>query len=377
MEVWNREELYNEVWEQPLVKLAVKHGVSAVMIGKVCRKLQIPLPGRGYWVKKEFGKPVERLPLPDVKNLPVVQRLKEMKPPDPEQKPDPPPQPTDAEWLRTIDIESRTIRIDPLAKEHRLIVLTRRHLKNARTDNRGMLLRPYNEPCLDIRVSPVALPRALSIMNAVIHTLETEGFPVSIDKGKHGTSAEIFGQQAGFCLAEKLRQKSRREIKTANWTMTEVEYAPKGLLEFRTGESYFSTRLRDGKLKRLEDLLPRCVGLVVREGRALKIRAEEARVAAIEREKKRQERAKLADEIHKEEKKLSDLNGWIDAWTRAAQMRGFIAALESAWKEEGHDLSPEAPKGQRILWMKQQADRIDPMVESPASILDRKHELTN
>ena len=53
----------------------------------------------------------------------------------------------------------------------------------------------------------------------------------------------------------------------------------------------------------------------------------------------------------------------------------IIAALEKVWAQEGHDLSPEAPKGQRILWMKQQADRLDPMLPSPPSILDRKGEL--
>ena len=73
-EIWNREELYAEVWEKPLVKIAVKYGISAVMLGKVCRKLLIPLPGRGYWAKKEFGKPVERLPLPEAKDLPVLYR---------------------------------------------------------------------------------------------------------------------------------------------------------------------------------------------------------------------------------------------------------------------------------------------------------------
>jgi hypothetical protein len=52
MDVWNREELYAEIWEQPLVRVATKYGISAVMLGKVGRKLQIPFPGRGYWTKK-------------------------------------------------------------------------------------------------------------------------------------------------------------------------------------------------------------------------------------------------------------------------------------------------------------------------------------
>jgi hypothetical protein len=106
METWKREELYGEVWERPLVKVAPKYGISAVALGKVCHKLQIPLPGRGYWTKKEFGKPVERLPLPPGKDVPVVQRLKF---PSSEQSPSaeaaaPKETPTDPEFLRIVDL---------------------------------------------------------------------------------------------------------------------------------------------------------------------------------------------------------------------------------------------------------------------------------
>jgi hypothetical protein len=76
-ETWNREELYAEIWEKPLVKIAAKYNISAVALGKVCRKLQIPLPGRGHWTKKEFGKAVEQTPLPTATNLPVVRKMKE------------------------------------------------------------------------------------------------------------------------------------------------------------------------------------------------------------------------------------------------------------------------------------------------------------
>jgi hypothetical protein len=40
MKLWNREELYADVWEKPLTSLVPKYGVSAVAIGKTCRKLQ-------------------------------------------------------------------------------------------------------------------------------------------------------------------------------------------------------------------------------------------------------------------------------------------------------------------------------------------------
>jgi hypothetical protein len=72
---WNRVELYNEVWDQPLVKLSRKYGISDVRLGKVCRKLQIPHPGRGYWAKRAVGQTVEQVPLPEFKDAPVVKRI--------------------------------------------------------------------------------------------------------------------------------------------------------------------------------------------------------------------------------------------------------------------------------------------------------------
>jgi len=36
---WNREELYEKVWNNPVIKVAEESGVSDVAIAKVCRKL--------------------------------------------------------------------------------------------------------------------------------------------------------------------------------------------------------------------------------------------------------------------------------------------------------------------------------------------------
>lgn len=72
---WNRVELYNEVWSQPLLKLSRQYGISDVRLGKVCRKLKIPHPGRGFWSKRAVGQAVEQVPLPEFKDAPVVKRL--------------------------------------------------------------------------------------------------------------------------------------------------------------------------------------------------------------------------------------------------------------------------------------------------------------
>jgi hypothetical protein len=64
---FDREELYERVWTVPIRKLAKQYGISDVALAKSCRKLSIPLPGRGYWAKKKANRPVcPRPPLPTV-----------------------------------------------------------------------------------------------------------------------------------------------------------------------------------------------------------------------------------------------------------------------------------------------------------------------
>ena len=71
---WDRKELYDLVWSQPVTKVAKQFGVSDVAIAKACRKLKVPLPGRGYWAKKVNGYAVHTVPLPKAKNIPQVSK---------------------------------------------------------------------------------------------------------------------------------------------------------------------------------------------------------------------------------------------------------------------------------------------------------------
>src|SRR5579863_2200644 len=74
-EKYDREELYQKVWEQPMLKVAGEYGVSAVALGKTCRKLSVPVPGRGHWAKLAHGHAGAKKPaLPKVDKLPVIYR---------------------------------------------------------------------------------------------------------------------------------------------------------------------------------------------------------------------------------------------------------------------------------------------------------------
>jgi hypothetical protein len=213
-------------------------------------------------------------------------------------------------------------------------------------------------------------------MNAVILLLEAEKFRVNVKPERHGTRALVFGHSVPFSILEKTRETSRKEVTEYSYTRTLIEYQPSGELEFRAGDDQYGYRkFRDGKTQKLEGLIPRLAGVVVREGRDRVIQAEKWRLAEIEHRKQEQERAILAEQIAEEEKRVHDLESSVNNWERSQKMRQFIVALVERWGKEGHDVSSESPRGQRIVWMKQQADRLDPLVESPNSILDRKPQL--
>lgn len=52
---YDRAALYKRVWSEPVQKAAKSLGISGVRLGKVCRKLQIPVPPRGYWARVRSG----------------------------------------------------------------------------------------------------------------------------------------------------------------------------------------------------------------------------------------------------------------------------------------------------------------------------------
>lgn len=376
MEIWNREQLYAEIWESPLIKVAPKYGISAVALGKICRKLQIPLPGRGYWAQKEFGKAAAQTPLPEGKDVSVLRRS-QINPDASNSKDSAEFSADDPEVLLIIATGKKDFGHYLKSERHALVSRAAKALNRARTDDRGVLVPKGDESILNIRVSKNSLERGLQIINAIILALEEEGFPITVTPNGQTTSVRTLGQDIPFALVERLIM-NRTEVKRGSWTDTVTQYRPSGELEFRFGSSGYgwSKKVSDGKIKKLENTVSECVGKLMRHARHLRIEQEKFEQYQAECRKKELEREELARQISEEEKKLKDLDSWVTNWDRAGKIREFVVALRKVWAEQGHDVSPESAKGQKLAWMTQQADRLDPMLESPPSILDRKKELS-
>lgn len=393
-EFWNRDELYEDVWKQPLTSLVSKYGVSAVAIGKTCRKLQVPLPGRGYWARKAHGYSVKRKPLPKVHEVPRVIRYRPAvvnAVPSPPAKPAFPVEAEDRAELDRIDqmlsAGALSVKKPKKALRHVLVVAARNILRPA-SPYKGIVQVPWNESCLDIRVSKPQLARALGIMAAVIAVLEDNGVNVRVTPGERSyrdrssqTTATIFGENVQFGIIEHTKHVRVPDTTAGPDAIGrqryQHHYEPTGDLSLHvfSHSSYFKTSWNDTEQTKIESLVPECVASM------MKVAVEHRRNTAKKNQEeffqklRWEELRELKQQIDVEEARIQQLEKCAENWHRARRVREYVLAFVDWKTKQEKTLGPDTALGKWAIWALQQADRIDPLAEKAPSILDRKWEL--
>lgn len=62
--VLTRKRVYTEIWNQAATYVAARYGISGSMLARICTKLQIPRPARGYWARSPSWRKNHILSLP-------------------------------------------------------------------------------------------------------------------------------------------------------------------------------------------------------------------------------------------------------------------------------------------------------------------------
>lgn len=199
---YSRDVLYEQVWAAPVRDVAKQYGVSGVALAKTCRKLAVPLPGRGYWAIRRAGKapPTPKLPPlpPGVRTTMTAARQ--------------PPERRGQVSPATSDVQVTVPRA--LRNPHPLVAQARETLKGPRSRD-GMLNCGYRGH-LDICISPFSLGRALRVLDALLKAFEKRGMSVAVrrpttdawgrrdDRG-HLTQVRCGEEWVSFRLREQLR----------------------------------------------------------------------------------------------------------------------------------------------------------------------------
>jgi len=361
-----------------MTKAAAGFGLSDVGLKKICRKHDIPVPGRGYWRKLETGKTVAKPPLGrHAEAKPIILEGHSMS----DEKVHEEFEAVEAQKRIESDPENRITVSETIEKPHHITTTSQRILRQQKPDEYGML-KCATPQTFFLRVGTQSRDRALGILDTFLKALEKRGFKIDVGAGERGrTTVVVDGEKIGFSIEEPSQRKAHRltddeKIRKAKGILYHVEtydYVPTGkfTLKFHTPygsgiQGSFSDTERQRLDGRLNDAIIALVRIAAWE--------KDARQRRQEKEQRLNEENARRAEIHlrqqEETKLVKQLHEDATAWDTAEKIRRFISAVHASASDSGRGNSPAHEEWLR--WAHQQADRIDPLRESPPSILDEK-----
>lgn len=365
-----RQELYEAVWTKPMRDVARDLGISDVGLAKICRRHAIPTPERGHWLKVRHGKAVARPALRDPSPAeagPIIIAASFREPPTgPKQ---------------TLDVAVGPRLTDP----HPLVAKTLKALAAAKADENGRV-RPGVADALPVCIAPSSAARAARLLEALVRTLEGRGHTVACGEvgRRRRIVTSVHGESVAIELSEELDRAERpltraeqAQRERSPWLYPSPRYVLRPNGRLRIGIDHYDSfglrRIwRDGAKQRLEQRIGEFVLQVERFAEALR-EDRRKRDERLERQRAWEaERSERLREIAEEEERLRALDSEVDAWLRSQRIRQYVEAVRASAIRNGADVSTDIELGRWIAWATAHADRLDPLVKSPPSILDEK-----
>jgi hypothetical protein len=366
---FERQKLFEQVWEKPMTALAAEYGVSDVGLRKICKRLNIPLPPQGYHLRTHKG---QRPSLPVAKDA-IKEYVTHIYEPE---------QLTVNELPQPVEIpeitfeeqpENRIVVPDVLPNLHPYIAEAKAQLKKATPDKYGRI-STYWKRGSDISVFSESINRALRIMNTLVKALVKRGYSVSVDDKNNATVVKIMDEQIGIRLEERSRQTRHiptptelKEEKLRSYRSYQTyDYIGTGEFCLKISGSYQYEKIcKDDKIGTIENKLNFFVIALIK--RALQIkdtRIRRAREEEIRRAKERKQ-WEMDEMIRKEKKKLETLKKECADWYESQRLRAYIHAAYNSGP-----FNPESIFAKWLVWASLQADRMDPLKHGPPSVLD-------
>jgi hypothetical protein len=389
----SREDLYELVWSKPITELAKDFGLSDVALAKRCRRLRVPVPGRGYWARVAAGQAPRQPTLPKRTEEPLDYTAltfdaPEATPPPVEEAPRPNPL---RQQVQDLQIAAGQDLRQASAPVKRTAVQLKRPWRREIEWNRG----ERKGPIIAIDVTESCADRALELSERIIASAALLGWafktpPKPDDSHTNRYRNEQAEQPVVGCflvdseaLAFRIDERSRR----ADHELTDDEKARKRRGEyiypprwdyFPTGElrvylmhansSYAVRTWKDGARLKLEDQVKTILLAFVDEAASIKARREERRLAELERQRAEKLRWEQSERRSANETLIQQLETQVGAWLRARLFRAYIRALGNAIKKAGiRGLTAKRQDAtiDFLRWAQQYVDQLDPLRTTP------------
>jgi hypothetical protein len=375
-----REQLYEQVWAEPMTKVAARYGVSSTLLAGICDRLNVPHPERGHWAKLSAGKSSPTPPLPAPRPGDELEWSREGKP----RRMAGNPTQGQEEQRKTPRPTGRK-----RSFQHELLIGAREHFEAAKRSDSGYL-RPLKKRLVDLFVTNDTLDRALSLASSLFHSLEEQGHRVTfapkelhfrrpdVDERSEGgrerinygntwspdrptiayvgnvmfgltlfelsDEAEVRYVDGKFVPVKDLPTSKQRSPKPTEWTHKQDR--PNGMLCLRASSPYprvtWERQWRESKESALSSQVTAIVREIETHARTLSsLVAESERQAEIERKQWEAQHERWKREEAERQRELNlkasreELFAIIDAWGLAKQIESFFSDVERRAGELG------------------------------------------
>lgn len=357
-----REALYREVWAEPVTKVARRYGISDVGLQKICRRLEVPLPPRGYWARVAAGRTPRQAPLLPTKG-PIVHLL--------ERRPD----------SRDPEVETRVaamvveqVQYPESAPLHDSIdaclpVVRRMAEKLAKTPqrtDRGWLAVD-GASSFDLEVSEATAPRALLVLDALLRTFQMAGAGLKGPVGP-GYPAHFVVDDEPFTL--RIRERGRQpavidpETAARLSTMGSERRAAAAASQSTGALSLTVVPLRASAKAvtwrgKVNAPIEARLGEIAHGVKVLAQRLRVEREVAAERRRREEEEARVREqkrEIRRAHlRRLEVTYEKALRWQRAQLLKAYLAALVAQHP------NPTREVASQISWLQNAAEWLDPV----------------
>jgi len=368
--IWNRDRLYDEVWQSPMTHLAARLGVSNTRLKQICVNADIPVPPQGYWNKLAAGKPVPtRPPLgPSKRGIEGAQF------PGPSRPFEDPISNADRE-ATAASVSSATVS-STLRKPHPLIAQLRDDV-DYRLKHIGMIANgPMAEIVCSEKLSDTDL-RRFRILDALFKQLSSRGWQLKLEATRHFAAVHDVGQIV-FRLNERLRQEFIDTPPPVTHLERQIRH-PKTQVFHRTGCLAFEittyglrvpSKWEDTESTRIEERLPEIL-LSFLLGKLVQQKAkqdEEARSKRMAEAVRHRETARI--EREQDDARWNALVETAGAWRDARTAKLFVDEL-AARIENSDELIGEKPASEWLGWARRRIAETDPLTEGAMAALQR------
>lgn len=391
---FEREKLYDEIWDISLTGVSKKYGLNYAKLVQVCKENNIPYPSSAYWTKKNMGldytKEIIELPEAEAEEKEIEVLLKNTELLIDKKVSDKDKFIKEFNFLNFLEEDEKKnvaeviydLSVDKYRKNHKVIIEykdktkeERRKEKEANYFNPYYNINNYVEKGYFANISQTQKDRCMKILSAIYFAIEElggqvnnnfllyvrdENVTIEIEELQDTVIHELTKEEAKKILEYEESQKRHTYGYKPN--IRKYDYVYNGKLKITCGDRKY---IRETDKIKLEDKLGDIIIKLYEQSEEIKNERLEREKIARKRREEEESKEKIRNAKNSEVQKIKELINCAEDYKIACEVRNYIDAVS---KKE--ILTDEIKEW--IKWANKKANWFDPTIDEEDELLGKR-----